>query len=137
MLIISLLASLNSNAQSIPTVKEVNDFINDSHLLITYREGEVIYGTYYFIEIHYCPSGKYGLYVKTVKQTVLGNEQQSNSQEFGNWKVIEYNGSVGVYYQPFNSQERFIPVYKLSDGTLTTGEGVTIVKQGKAICTLE
>ena len=136
MFTLSVFCSQNSNSQSVPTVNEVNNLINDSHLLVTYRDGEVIYGTYYFIEIHYCPSGKYGLYGKTVKQTVLGNEQRSNWQELGNWKVVEYNGNVGVYYKPYTAEERFVPVYRLQDGTLSIGEGISIVKQGKAICNL-
>ena len=126
----------NTTAQSIPTVAEVNDFINNNHFLITYREGEVVYGTYYFIEIHYCSSGLYGLYGKSVKQTVMGNEQHNNWQEYGNWKVIDYNGTVGVYYKTATAQEKFVPVYRLPNGNLSIGEGVTIVKQGKAICNL-
>jgi len=126
----------NTSAQSIPTVAEVNDFINNNHFLITYREGEVVYGTYYFIEIHYCSSGLYGLYGKSVKQTVMGNEQHNNWQEYGNWKVIDYNGTVGVYYKTATAQEKFVPVYRLPNGNLSIGEGVSIVKQGKAICNL-
>ena len=130
----SVLFTQNTNAQSIPTVAEVNSFINNSNLLVTYREGEAVYGTYYFIEIHYCPSGGYGLYGKSVKQTVLGNEQRNNWQEFGNWKVVEYNGNTGVYYKSTTGQEQFVPVYRFPNGNLSTGEGVSIVKQGEAIC---
>ncbi len=133
LLTFSVLFPENTNAQSIPTVAEVNSFINNNHLLVTYREGEVLYGTYYFIEIHYCPNG-YGLYGKTVKKTVLGNEQKSNWQEFGTWKVMEYNGNTGVYYKTTAGQENFVPVYRLTNGNLSTGEGVSIVKQGPAIC---
>ncbi len=62
-----VLTAQQSTAQSIPTVAEVNKLISNNHLLVTYREGEVLYGTYYFIEIHYCPQG-YGLYGRTVKK---------------------------------------------------------------------
>ena len=123
-----------ASAQTIPTIAEVNSFINNGHFLITYREGEVVYGTYYFIEIHYCPSGQYGLYGKSIKRTVMGNEQHNNWQEYGNWKVIEYGENVGIYYKTTTAQEKFFPVYRLSNGDLSIGEGVTIVKKGKAIC---
>jgi hypothetical protein len=135
-LTISFISTINTNAQSVPTVAEVNNFINNNHFLITYREGEVVYGTYYFIEIHYCPSGLYGLYGKSVKQTVMGNEQRNNWQEYGSWKVINYNGSVGIYYKTTAAQEKFVPAYRLPDGNISFGEGVTIVKQGKAICNM-
>jgi len=130
----SVLFTQNTIAQSIPTVAEVNNFIVNNHFLVTYREGEVVYGTYYFIEIHYCPSGLYGLYGKSVKQTVMGNEQHNNWQEYGTWKVIEYNGNVGVYYKTTTGQEKFFPVYLLPNGNLSFGEGVSVVKQGEAIC---
>ena len=45
------------SAQTIPTVEEVQNFLSNQNILLTYREGEAIYGTYYFIEIHYCPQG--------------------------------------------------------------------------------
>ena len=124
----------NSNAQSTPTVIEVNDFLSNNHFLVTYREGEVLYGTYYFIEIHYCPEGTYGLYGKSLKKTVLGNEQPGNWQEFGTWKVLEYNGSVGVHYKTTTFQEKFVPFYRFADGRLSIGAEITIVRKGQAIC---
>jgi hypothetical protein len=130
----SALFTQNTSAQSIPTEAEVNKFLNNNHFLVTYREGEVVYGTYYYIEIHYCPSGYYGLYGKSVKKTVLGNEQVNNWQEFGNWKVTKYNGNTGVYYKTTTAQEKFFPAYRLANGSLSFGEGVSIVLQGKAIC---
>jgi len=112
----------------------VQYFFNNQNILITYREGEVIYGTYYFIEIHYCPGGQYGLYGNSVKQTVLGNEQRGNWQEFGTWKVTAQDGAVGIYYVTTEGVQQFVPIYKLSNGDLFVREGVTIVKQGQAIC---
>jgi hypothetical protein len=130
----SVLSTQNIRAQSIPTVAELNRFVNNSHFLVTYREGEALYGTYYFIEIHYCPSGYYGLYGKSVKRTVLGNEQNNSWQEYGIWKVIEYNGIVGIYYKTTAGQEKFVPAYRLPNGNLSFGEGVSVVRQGQAIC---
>lgn len=130
----STLFSQYTSAQSIPTEAQVNKFVNNNNLLVTYREGEVVYGTYYFIEIHYCTTGYYGLYGKSVKKTVLGNEQRSNWQEFGKWKVIKYNQNVGLYYQTTTGQEKFFPVFLLPNGNLSLGDGISIVVQGKAIC---
>ncbi|MBT8267754.1 MAG: hypothetical protein KJN59_00920 [Bacteroidia bacterium] len=119
--------------QTVPSVEEVNQFFNGSNIMISYREGGPIYGTFYVLEIHYCPNG-YGLYGQTSKQTVMGNYQNSNWQEFGTWKVIEQDGLVGLYYSPLNGQPNFVPVYKLGDGSFFIREGLTIVKQGQAIC---
>lgn len=121
-------------AQTVPSVEEVQYFFNNQNILITYREGEVIYGTYYFIEIHFCPGGQYGLYGNSVKQTVLGNEQRSNWQEFGTWKVMTQDGTVGMYYASTAGQQQFVPIFKLANGGLFIREGVTLVRQGQAIC---
>lgn len=69
----------STSGQSIPTITEVNTFLNNNHFLVSYREGESVYGTYYFIDIHYCASGMYGLTGRSVKQTVMGNEQRNNT----------------------------------------------------------
>lgn len=133
-LVLCPLFTTNSNAQSSPTVIEVHNFFNNQKILITYREGEVLYGTYYFLEVHYCPTGQYGLYGKSIKNTVLGNEQHNNWQEFGTWKAMKQNGQVGMYYATTAGAQNFIPVARLANGDLSVGEGYTIVKQGQAIC---
>ncbi|MBT8261565.1 MAG: hypothetical protein KJO05_02005 [Bacteroidia bacterium] len=121
-------------AQTNPSVEELHNFFNGQQLLITYREGEVLYGTYYFLEIHYCPNGYYGLYGNTVKRTVLDNEQRSNWQEFGTWKITTQNGLNGIYYAATNGGQQFYPMYKLQNGDMFISEGISIVNQGAAIC---
>ncbi len=125
---------MNSNAQSVPTVEEVHNFFSNQNILVTYRDGEAVYGTYYFLEIHYCPQG-YGLYGYSEKQTVMGNRQKNNWQEFGTWKAMEQNGLVGLFYTVQSTgAQNFVPVYKLADGSMSIGQGYSIVKQGAAIC---
>lgn len=121
-------------AQTNPSVEELMQFFNNQQLQITYREGEVLYGTYYFLEIHYCPDGYYGLYGNSVKRTVLDNEQRSNWQEYGTWKIMNQNGVNGIQYSATNGGQQFYPLYKLANGDLFISEGVSIVKQGQAIC---
>ena len=133
LLIVCIFLSSQSKAQSNPTVKEVENFFSNSNILLTYREGGAVYGTYYTLEIHYCPNG-YGLYGSSSKQTVMGNYQNDNWQEFGTWKVMEQGGAVGLYYQPQYGQANFVPIYKLPNGNLFIREGLSIVKQGQAIC---
>lgn len=94
----------------------------------------MLYGTYYFIEIHYCSNGYYGLYGNTIKRTVLGNEQKSNWQEYGTWKITTQGGVNGISYLPTNGTQAFYPLYKLANGSLFISEGTTIVNQGLAIC---
>ena len=123
-----------SQAQTNPSIEELHNFFNNQQLLLTYREGEVLYGTYYFIEIHYCGNGYYGLYGNTVKRTVLGNEQKSNWKEFGSWKIMNKGGVNGIHYAATNGGQQFYPLYRLANGDLFISEGITVVKQGAAIC---
>lgn len=123
-----------TEAQTNPSVEELDNFFNSQQLLITYREGEVLYGTYYFLEVHYCPNGYYGLYGNTVKRTVLDNEQRSNWQEFGTWKITTQDGLNGIYYAATNGGQQFYPIYKLQNGDMYISEGISIVNQGAAIC---
>lgn len=134
-LLITLLSSSTIlYAQTNPSIKELHNYFNNQQLLLTYREGEVLYGTYYFIEIHYCPNGYYGLYGNTIKRTVLGNEQKSNWKEYGTWKIINQNGVNGIVYVTTAGQQQFYPLYKLANGDLYINEGISIVNQGQAIC---
>lgn len=121
-------------AQTNPTVEELQNFFNGQQLLITYRHGEVLYGTYYFLEVHYCPNGYYGLYGRTVKRTVLDNEQRSNWQEYGTWKITTRDDLNGIEYVATTGAQQFYPLYKLPNGDMFLQEGITIVKQGLAIC---
>jgi len=138
-LIVGVLCMLYLNpqamdAQTNPSIETLQNFFNGQQLLLTYREGEVVYGTYYFLEVHYCPNGYYGLYGNTVKQTVLGNEQKSNWQEYGTWKITSQNGLNGIFYASLNGGQQFYPVYQLANGDMFIREGLSIVKKGPAIC---
>ena len=135
LLLLFILSTTMNYGQSIPTEEELHEFLNGKQLMITYREGEALYGTYYFIEVHYCPNGYYGLYANTVKRTVLGNEQKGGWQEYGQWQVQNHQGQVGIFYLSTAGVQQFIPIYKLPNGDFFVREGVTIVKKGDAICT--
>ena len=133
-LFLGIVSSTTLQAQVTPSIDELHNYFNNQQLLLTYREGEVLYGTYYFLEIHYCANGYYGLYGNTVKKTVLGNEQKTNWQEYGTWKITSQNGINGILYVANNGNQQFYPLFKLSNGDLFIKDGVSIVRQGKAIC---
>lgn len=132
--ILSILFIPNTAAQTPLTIAELKTYLNNSQILLTYRKGGALYGTNYAVKIHYCSTGHYGLYGRSQKQTVLDNKQNNNWQEFGSWKVVKYKGTVGVYTKTTNAQQNFVPVYRLANGSLTIGEGSSIVRQGRAVC---
>lgn len=123
-----------THSQTNASVEDLHNFFNNQQLLITYREGEVLYGTYYFLEIHFCPNGYYGLYGNTVKRTVLDNEQRSNWQEYGTWKITNQEGLNGILYVATTGNQQFYPLYMLQNGDLFISEGISVVKQGQAVC---
>ena len=133
LLMLGVLIQPNSNIQNIPSVEEVHGFVNGNNILVSYREGGPVYGTFYFLEIHFCPNG-YGLYGRSSKQTVMGNYQNNNWREFGYWEVTEQNGLVGIQYSPVNGNALFVPIYKSPDGTLFINQETSMVLQGNAIC---
>jgi len=130
---ISVMMTASRGAQSIQAAEEAHYFFNDSNILITYREGGLIYGTLYFIEIHISPNG-YGMYGRNTKHTVMENYQTNNWEEFGTWQVTEQNRLSGIYYTPLNKTPLFIPIYKLVDASLMINESTTMIRQGQALC---
>ncbi len=48
-------------------------------LLLTYREGGALYGTYYFLDVHFCASGSYMTFGQSRKTTVLDNTRSALS----------------------------------------------------------
>ncbi|MFD0862092.1 hypothetical protein ACFQ1M_07720 [Sungkyunkwania multivorans] len=133
-LFIGFVSITQLQAQVNPSIKKLEQYFNNQQLLITYRQGEVVYGTYYFLEVHYCPNGYYGLYGRSVKETVLGNEQRSNWREYGTWQITSQGGVNGISYKPMNGVPKFVPLYTDRNGGLFISSDISIQKKGRAIC---
>lgn len=121
-------------SQTSVSIEELSQFIEGQQIRITYREGEVLLGTYYFIDVHYCRNGYYGLYATTIKRTVMGNEQRGGWQEYGQWKIETRGDQVGLYAINTVGVENFYPFFKLPNGDIFMREGVTLIRQGPAVC---
>ncbi|MFZ2361266.1 MAG: hypothetical protein WA040_18130 [Anaerolineae bacterium] len=94
-------------------------------VFISYRNGGPIYGTYYFLEAHFCTATYYQLYGRSVKQTVMGNEQVYNWQEDGRWQLIRNQGVLGIHFRSTSNTRFFIPYNSL---------GYTVQVRGRADC---
>ena len=115
-------------------VRRLDEFFRGKQYHVSYREGGPIYGTYFFHRIHYCPSGQYVLYGRSVKQTVMGNEQVNNWQEAGRWEATRLGGQLGVRYQPLGGAPNFIPIRLLPDGGIWVNDELEILPRGPAEC---
>jgi len=132
-LVVCIWNTNNLNAQVNPSIEELHKFYNNQKLEVTWRQGGAVYGTYNFLEVHYCPNGYYGLYGNSVKKTVLGNEQRSNWKEFGTWKITSQNNVNGILYISTVGNQNFYPLYKNANGQIYYGN-MTIINRGLAIC---
>lgn len=133
-LVSSFLPVCTVYAQTDPQAQDIKRYLNGQKILVSYREGGPIYGTYFFLEVHYCRTGQYALFGRNRRQTVLDNWQVNNWEEYGRWDVIRFQGQVGVQSISTSGKRDFVPVHLLPDGRLWVADGVSTQRQGTAQC---
>jgi hypothetical protein len=115
-------------------VEQVRQQLNGQRVLVSWRDGGVVYGTYYFQEIEYCNSA-YRLVGQSEKHTVEDNIQRNSWQEEGAWQVMRYQDQIVIHYRPLGGEEYFVPVNISTDGTIIIlWNGVSTTPRGKASC---
>src|ERR1700739_3844837 len=73
-------------------------FFAGRHLLVTYREGGALYGTFFFLNVHFCRSGHYMTFGQSRRHTILDNEQINNFSDQGLWDIATFNGQLVLKY---------------------------------------
>ncbi|MGH8635284.1 MAG: hypothetical protein ACRET7_14290, partial [Burkholderiales bacterium] len=112
----------------------LRNYLSGRHVLISRRDGEAVYGTYYFFYTHYCSSGRYVIYASSVKQSVLGGENRQRWEVRGTWKVVTQKGQEGVFYQDTDGGTDFLPLRMRPDGSVFVRDGINFAPQGRAEC---
>lgn len=74
------------------------------------------------------------LFGKSRKQTVLGNEQVNNWEDYGIWNVIHVQGQVALQYRSRSGTGNIIPIHFLPDGRIQIPDGISLQKPGGAQC---
>jgi len=116
-------------------VDQVEQALNGQKILYSWREGEAVYGTYFFETVHYCDMNYYILYGQSERTTILDNVQRNSWQAEGQWDVTRNQGQLGVHYQPRSGQDSFIPFDIQRDGRIYVDiANVSITHQGQAEC---
>jgi hypothetical protein len=123
-----------SYAQTDKDLQYVKRYLGGYEFQVTYREGGTLYGTYFFVDVHFCSSGQYLSAVQTRKQTVMGNEQVNNWNDSGNWDVVPYQGYATLRYLSASGAQDIVPMQILSDGTVRPLSGAFMQRRGKAQC---
>jgi hypothetical protein len=133
-LCIALFAAPSLYSQTRKDVRYVKQYLSGYEFQITYREGGSLYGTYFFLDVHFCSSGKYVSASQSRKQTVLGNEQVNNWNDAGSWDVILVQGYPALQYIAASGAQDIVPMQILSDGSIRPLSCAFMQRLGKAQC---
>lgn len=112
----------------------VKDFFNGQQMLVTYREGGALYGTFFTLQVHFCRSGRYMTFGESRRQTVLDNEQVNRFTDEGTWEITAVRGQLVLRYVSVSGEANTVAVDVGPNGRVSLGEGITLVRQGPARC---
>ena len=118
-----------------PPEPAVRDFFNGQQMLVTYREGGPLYGTFFTLQVHFCRSGRYMTFGESRRHTVLDNEQVNRFTDEGTWEVTTIRGQMVLRYLSISGQPNMVAINVAPNGRVTLGDGsITVVRQGVAQC---
>jgi hypothetical protein len=132
-----LLLSFSAPAQSAAqgaTETAVREFFNGQHMLVTYREGGPLYGTFFTLEVDFCRSGRYTTLGESRKHTILDNEQVNRFTDEGTWEIATFRGQIVLRYVSVSGQPNVVAVNVTPNGRVSLGDGISVVRQGPAQC---
>jgi hypothetical protein len=133
-LLLALCLATPARAQTEPNERNVRDLFAGQKMLVTWRDGGPLYGTFFTLQVHFCNSGRYMTFGESRRQTVLDNQQVSNLDDRGSWNVTTFQGQLVLRYLSDSGQANAVPVRVLPNGNIWVGEGVTVIRQGAAQC---
>ena len=123
-----------AHAQTGSNERNVRDLFAGQKMLVTWRDGGPLYGTFFTLQVHFCNSGRYMTFGESRRQTVLDNQQVNNLDDRGSWEVATWQGQLVLRYLSDTGQANAVPVRVLPNGNIWVGEGVTVLRQGAAQC---
>ena len=127
--------TLASLAAQGPPEAAVRDFFNGQQMLVTYREGGPLYGTFFTLQVHFCRSGRYLTFGESRRHTVLDNEQVSRFTDEGTWEVATLRGQMVLRYVSISGQPNMVAINVAPNGRVSLGDGsITVIRQGVAQC---
>ena len=118
-----------------PPEATIREFFNGQQMLVTYREGGALYGTFFTLQVHFCRSGRYITFGESRRQTVLDNQQVNRFTDEGTWEVTTVRGQTVLRYLSISGQPNMVAINVAPNGRVTLGDGsITVIKQGVAQC---
>ena len=132
-LVLGMLLASSTTAQS--PEANVREFFNGQQMLVTYREGGAVYGTFFTLQVHFCRSGRYITFGESRKHTVLDNEQVGRFTDQGTWTIGSMQGRMVLKYVSISGQPNVVAINVAPNGRLSLGDGgISVVRQGPAQC---
>ena len=133
-LLLAVFLTTPARAQTESNERNVRDIFAGQKMLVTWRDGGPLYGTFFTLQVHFCSSGRYMTFGESRRQTVMDNQQVSNLDDRGSWNVATFQGQLVLRYLSDTGQANAVPVRVLPNGNIWVGEGVTVIRQGAAQC---
>jgi hypothetical protein len=112
----------------------VRSLLSGRTMMVTYRDGGPVYGTYQQISVSFCPSGSYFSQGGSSRTTILENQDRRSFSDQGTWSVSELGNLVEVQYRSVSGAVTAFLVHLLPDGRIWAGTGITVIPQGPAPC---
>jgi hypothetical protein len=130
----ALLSPRPGLAQTEESVQVIRSALSGQRLFITYRDGGPIYGTFYFLDVQFCQTGKYVMAAESRKTTILDNEQVNRWAEIGTWDIISYQDQPVLKYISSTGRTNFAPAALLPGGRIWLGQGVSVQRTSTTNC---
>ena len=112
----------------------VRSLLSGRTMMITYRDGGPINGTYQQISVSFCPSGSYFSQGGNSRSTFMENQERRSLSDQGTWSVSELGNLVVVQSRAVSGQLTALLVNLLPNGRIWAGTGITVIPQGPAPC---
>ena len=112
----------------------VRSLLSGRTMMVTYRDGGPIYGTYQQISVSFCPSGSYFSEGGSSGPTILENQDRRSFRDQGTWTVSELGKLVAMQYRSVSGQVTAFLVHLLPNGRIWAGTGITVSPVGPASC---
>ena len=129
-LVVAIAAPKTGLAQS--EAETVRSLLSGRTMMITYRDGGPINGTYQQISVSFCPSGSYFSQRRNSRGTFLENQERRSLSDQGTGSVSELENLVVVQYRSVSGQVTAFLVHLLPSGRIWAGTGITVIPQGPA-----
>lgn len=112
----------------------IRDFFSGQQMLVTYREGGPVYGTFFNLQVHFCSSGRYMTFGESRRRTVLDNEQFNRFTDEGVWEIVSVRGQLVLKYVSVSGKANVVTINVAPGGRISLGDGISVVRLGLAQC---